>query len=131
MRLITTIFTLGLGMWLCACSATTIAPAEQIQQNTKPQLQSVAKGRDVVKKQLITEYRCANSKTVRVQKSSNKKNKTVTLTFNQVSHKLSPTLSNQGKKYSNIRWIWLEGFDGKAVLSNNRQKVLAENCVKK
>lgn len=128
---LTKIFTLGLVLWLCGCSATTIAPAEQIQQKTEQKAKPVAKGRDVVKKQLITEYRCAKNKTVRVQKSSTKKNSTVTVTFNQVSHKLSPTVSNQGKKYSNIRWIWLEGFNGKAVLSDNRHNVLAENCVKK
>lgn len=131
MKLIAKCFTLGFGVWLCGCSATTIAPAEQIQQRTEQKAQSAVKGRDVVRKQFVTEYVCDKQYFVRVQKSSAKKNSTVTVTFNQVSHKLSPTVAKNGKKYSNIRWTWLEGFDGKATLSDNRHRVLASNCVKK
>lgn len=131
MKLIAKCFTLAFWVWLCGCSATTIAPAEQIQQRTEQKAQSTVKGRDVVKKQFVTEYVCDKQYFVRVQKSSAKKNSTVTVTFNQVSHKLSPTVAKNGKKYSNIRWTWLEGFDGKATLSDNRHRVLASNCVKK
>lgn len=119
---------------LAGCSVTTIAPAEQLQKNMVQgeQAKPVAKtGRDVVKKQIVTEYKCNKGKIVRVQQGSAKKNSAVTVMFNNTSHKLSAAVSDKGKKFSNIRWIWLEGLNGKATLSDNRNNVLAENCIKK
>lgn len=115
---------------LSGCSVTTIAPAEQVQQKVEKRPEAAAKWRDVVKTQPFRQYRCDHDKIVRVQPVSNKKNSPLTVTFNQSSYKLSPTVSKMGKKYSNIRWIWLEGFDGKATLSDNAHKVLASNCQK-
>lgn len=122
-----------LAVGLSACSLTTIAPIEQVQKVAQDKkAPSLPKsGRDSIKQQPTIKYMCDGNKIVRLQPSSKKKNSTVTVIFNRTSYKLSPTVSDKGKKYSNIRWIWLEGFNGKGMLSDNRNKILATNCVKK
>lgn len=121
-----------LSLWLSGCSLTTIAPAEQLQKSiVKPnEVQVATKGRAVIKKQPVSEYRCDQGKVVRVRFASTKKNSTISVIFNQTTHKLSPTVSSKGKKYSNIRWIWFEDFNGKGTLKDNRQNILAKNCIK-
>lgn len=110
-----------------------VAPIEQVQQETKVVEQAV---REVAKKTVkdrTLAYQCKNQRTVRVTYTANDK-KTINVEFNQTSHKLSSSLpkSTQNKrKYSNIRWIWSEDFNGKSTLRDKSGKVLAENCVKK
>lgn len=117
---------------LGACQVTTIAPAEQVQQKTVETTEKAKEtARTVVKKQLVAEYVCEKSKVVSVQKSSNKKNATITVTFNQSSYKLSPNVTNRGKKYSNIRWIWLVDAQGIGTLTDNRHNILAQHCQKR
>lgn len=122
-----------LTLWLSGCSLTTIAPIEQLQKSMKQEKRVlVAKSeRNTVKQQPIIKFYCDNKKIVRVQPVSTKKNSTVKVFFNHTSYELSPTVSDKGKKYSNIRWSWLEDFQGRGTLSDNRHKVLASRCVKK
>ncbi|MGX2949949.1 MliC family protein [Ursidibacter sp. B-7004-1] len=116
---------------LLGCSTTTIAPAEQVEQQIQQPEQSVPQIKtDVVKKQRIISYQCAKNQTLRVQFLNSKKNSPITLTFNRSSYTLSPSVVTQGKKYSNIRWIWTEDFNGVGTLRDNRNNLLAEKCVK-
>lgn len=124
----------ALAIGLSACSMTTIAPIEQLQDSLnqrKPVSASAKAGRDTVKQLPIIKYYCDKKKVVRIQPISKKKNSVLKVFFNQTSYELSPTVSDKGKKYSNIRWIWLEDFKGRAMLIDNRHKILANNCVKK
>ncbi len=59
-----------------------------------------------------------------------KKNKTrsISLTFNNVTHKLSPTIAENGRNYANIHWVWLERKDV-STLKTSVGEVLAEQCV--
>ena len=117
---------------LSACSMTTISPVEEIGKKSAEIPASPEIKKDVVKKQIITEYRCKNKKRVRIQQSANqKKSAPIIVNFNQTSYKLSPQVSRQAKKYSNIRWIWVEDMKGVGMLTDNSHKVLAEKCVKK
>ncbi|MGX2967663.1 MliC family protein [Ursidibacter sp. B-7004-1] len=116
---------------LLGCSTTTIAPAVQVEQQIQQPEQSVPQIKtDVVKKQRIISYQCAKNQTLRVQFLNSKKNSPITLTFNRSSYTLSPSVVTQGKKYSNIRWIWTEDFNGVGTLRDNRNNLLAEKCVK-
>lgn len=120
-------------LWLTGCSLTTIAPIEQLQKSLTQEksLSPTAKsGRNTVKQQPITKFYCDKKKVVQIQPSSSKKNSAVKIVFNHLSFELSPTVSDKGKKYSNIRWIWLEDFNGNGTLIDNRHRVLASNCVK-
>ena len=60
----------------------------------------------------------------------NKKGKlnSISLTFNNVTHKLSPTIAENGRNYSNIHWVWLERKEF-STLKSNTGDVLAEQCV--
>ncbi|MDO4698066.1 MAG: MliC family protein [Pasteurellaceae bacterium] len=122
-----------IAMALSACSITTIAPAEQVrkQMSEESTIQQQSP-RTIVKKQPIIEYRCDKAKRVNVQPTANnKKNSTIHLTFNQSTYKLSPNVTNKGRKYSNIRWIWTVDNQGTGTLIDNRHKVLAKNCIKR
>lgn len=123
-------------MWLSltGCHFTTIAPVDQVQENTQniPLDSPSTLTRKVAKKPYITEYQCENRQKVRIQSPSfSRKNQSITLTFNQRSHKLSPMISEKGNKYTNIRWTWLVDFNGTGQLINRRYNVLAKNCVKR
>lgn len=122
-----------IALFLTACSMTTIAPAEQVHQQTEDSDTAPQKAsRTVIKKQQITEYQCANAKRLSVQSSlTPQKNRAITVTFNQRSHKLSPNIVDRGKKYSNIRWIWTIDHRGIGTLTDNRHTVLAKNCKKR
>lgn len=120
-------------LWLSGCSLTTISPIEQLQERLKQEkiaLPTAKSGRNTVKQQPIIKFYCDKKKVVQIQPSSSKKNSAVKIVFNNLSYELSPTVSDKGKKYSNIRWIWLEDFNGNGTLSDNRHRVLASNCVK-
>lgn len=139
MKLFSKIFIGTFALWLSACSLTTVAPVEQLQQNldqeklekTQKTPSATKMGRARIKPQPTIQYLCDDNKTVTIQPTSKKKNSPITLIFNQTSYKLSPTVSSKGKKYSNIRWIWLEEFNGKARLCDSRNKAIAINCVRK
>lgn len=106
-----------------------ISPLEQVERlnpaYTKAKKAPVAK----VANARITEYTCAQGKTLQIQTQA--KSKKITLTFNQISHRLSSTISRSGKKYSNIRWTWIENAKGVGRLQDSHQHILAEQCVRK
>lgn len=121
---------------LSACTRMQPSPAEQIQQvratvGNKADLPKVSKA----KSQIESRFLCEKEKVVRVMypkkmNTKNAKNDRITVTFNGLTHTLSPVVSKNGKKYTNIRWTWWESRSGKAYLMENPQTVLAENCVK-
>lgn len=128
--LITASLSLGL---LSACTKIAPSPVEQVQQATK----LAGKSKPVpkisrAKLQTNAKFICKNDKQVRVTyiKKNSVKNNRVTVSFNGASDTLSPTVTKNGKKYNNMRWIWWEPRNGKAVLMTSSQKVLAEGCVK-
>ncbi|MBF0751457.1 MULTISPECIES: MliC family protein [Pasteurellaceae] len=79
-------------------------------------------------------YFCKDDKEVRVVYSAQKRNKKmlkqVSITFNQVTEKLTQMISERGKNYGNIRWTWLERNDF-STLKNSLGDILAEQCVLK
>lgn len=134
---------LGSLFTLSACSELTPSPVEQmqqVQQNAMKQTDEVkslpkqAKV-SVVKKQSVTRFICKKDKEVQVRSSQTKHAKNaklnvINVSFAGTTHTLSPTVTKNGKKYSNIRWIWWEPLNGKAELYDNKKNVLAEGCVK-
>ena len=118
------------GILLSACTPTNMSPVAQVEQ--KQSLASPEKSDTIVKvkDQSTIEYLCKNNKTVSIQPDNTKK-KAIHLTFAQTTHTLSSVVTKKSQKYSNIRWVWSEDFNGKWKLRDNRNKVLAENCVKK
>ena len=119
-------------LFLTACSITTVPPVEEISKKNEEVIVGREVKPDVVKKQIVTEYSCKNKKQVRVQKSvGSKKAAPITVSFHHASYKLSPQVSRQAKKYSNIRWTWTENMQGVGTLTDNSHKILAEKCVKK
>ncbi|VEG71600.1 Membrane-bound lysozyme-inhibitor of c-type lysozyme [[Pasteurella] aerogenes] len=77
-------------------------------------------------------YLCKDQKEVRVVRSlvSNKKNnlKSISLTFENATHKLMQTISESGMRYTDIHWQWQERLEY-STLSNARGEVLAEQCM--
>lgn len=118
------------GLFLTACtSQPMVAPVEQMQQapiELAP-TPSAEKIQPVKNKTVL--YLCSKQKSVKVTKNANEK-KSLTIEFNQTSHKLSSTVPKTSKKkYSNIRWIWAEEFDGSHTLRDKNGKVLAGHCI--
>ncbi|AHG87276.1 Opacity associated protein B [Bibersteinia trehalosi USDA-ARS-USMARC-190] len=122
-------------VFLTACMPPPLtAPIEQIQ-TIEPPKQLIATKKKVtstVKNKTVL-YQCSKNKTVRVTKAANsKKSQYISVTFNQTTHRLSSAVTrNNSKKYSNIRWIWSEDFNGKGTLRDKNGKILAQNCGKK
>ncbi len=52
----------------------------------------------------------------------------VTVTFQGVSEKLTLMISERGKNYANIRWMWQERDDF-STLKTNLGEILAAQCV--
>lgn len=110
------------------------SPVEQVQQvqqtnsDNAEQVKKVAQ-RSVVKNQAMSLYLCKNDKEVRILKTKGKKN-SISVTFMDTTHTLSPTVTKNGKKYSNIRWVWWEMRSGIAELYDNNKKALAKECIK-
>ena len=52
----------------------------------------------------------------------------VTVTFQGVSEKLTLMISERGKNYANIRWMWQERDDF-STLKTNLGEILATQCV--
>ena len=53
----------------------------------------------------------------------------MTVTFNDVTEKLTRVISERGRNYANIRWYWQERDDF-SQLQTSVGEVLAERCVK-
>lgn len=119
---------------ISGCTKVAVSPIEQVQQvqqtnsNNAEQVKEVAQ-RSVVKNQAMNLYLCKNDKEVRILKTKGKKN-SISVTFMDTTHTLSPTVAKNGKKYSNIRWVWREMRSGVAELYDNNKKVLAKECIK-
>ncbi|MFY1026858.1 hypothetical protein CFY87_03000 [Actinobacillus seminis] len=77
-------------------------------------------------------YLCKGQKEVRVVRSlvSHKKNnlKSISLTFENTTHKLVQTISESGMRYTDIHWQWQERQEY-GTLSNAPGEILAEQCV--
>ncbi len=119
---------------ISGCTKVAVSPVEQVQQVQKTnsdnaeQVKEVAQ-RSVVKNQAMNLYLCKNDKEVRILKTKGKKN-SISVTFMDTTHTLSPTVTKNGKKYSNIRWVWWEMRSGIAELYDNNKKDLAKECIK-
>ena len=119
---------------ISGCTKVAVSPVEQVQQVQKTnsdnveQVKKVAQ-RSVVKNQAMSLYLCKNDKEVRILKTKGKKN-SINVTFMDTTHTLSPAVTKNGKKYSNIRWVWWEMRSGVAELYDNNKKVLAKECIK-
>ena len=119
---------------ISGCTKVAVSPVEQVQQvqttnsDNVEQVKKVAQ-RSVVKNQAMSLYLCKNDKEVRILKTKGKKN-SINVTFMDTTHTLSPAVTKNGKKYSNIRWVWWEMRSGIAELYDNNKKVLAKECIK-
>lgn len=134
---------LGSLMMLSACSELTPSPVEQMQQVQQNAMKQTDEAKSlpkqakvsVVKKQSVIRFICEKDKEVQVRSSQTKNGKNakinaISVSFAGTTHTLSRTVTKNGKKYSNIRWVWWEPLNGKAELYDNKKNVLAEGCVK-
>lgn len=106
-----------------------ISPLEQVERLNPASTQIKKNHVTKVANVSIAEYICEQGKILQIQTQT--KSKKITVTFNQISHRLSSTISRSGKKYSNIRWTWIENAKGVGRLQDSRQHILAEQCVRK
>lgn len=122
-----------LAFFLTACSSPPIiAPVDQLQQPLVEQALAPSPSDEKVLTVQNREalYLCKKGKTVRVTKNIANK-KSLMVEFNRISHKLFSSLPKTSKKkYSNIRWIWTEEFNGSHTLRNKSGKILANFCIK-
>ena len=137
-KMLLTVLTSGLSV---ACTPV-VPPVEQVQQvQAQAVNQQTAEESNVVQKvsvaknRMTTLYVCKDDVVVRVQQVKAKKTSkrtvqnSIIVTYGNTSHNLSPAVTQNGKKYSNIRWIWRVPSDGKPTLTDNSDNVLAEECV--
>ena len=110
---------------ISGCTKVAVSPVEQVQQVQ----QTNSDNAEQVKNQDMSLYLCKNDKEVRILKTKGKKN-SISVTFMDATHTLSPTVTKNGKKYSNIRWVWWEMRSGIAELYDNNKKALAKECIK-
>lgn len=100
----------------------------------QPQKMAVQKVDKASQKGAAKLYLCKDNKKVRVVHSTQKKNKKtlkrVTITFNNVTEKLTMVISERGNNYSNIRWTWQER-DDLSTLKTSVGVILAEQCMLK
>lgn len=95
--------------------------------------------RSKAQKEVREQYLCDLGKIVKVYRIKESKKRSekikvhsaIRISFAGSSYKLSPIVSQWGKKYSNIRWDWVEQPNGIAWLMNNNHQFLAKNCKKK
>lgn len=117
---------------LSGCTPSMMAPVEQIHQSQVQDQKIDNAPLTVIKKQTVYEYYCKKEKVVRIQYTGEISPKsTILVTFNQRTYRLSPAVTQKAKKYTNIRWVWSEDFSGIGSLRDNRNNLLAENCIKK
>lgn len=116
-------------LWLSACS-------QNVELNkATPQKMKVQTVDKKSQKGLTTVYLCKDNKEVSVvhtkQKQKSKKTLSqVTVTYNDVTEKLTRVISERGRNYANIRWYWQERDDF-SRLQTSVGEVLADRCVKK
>lgn len=116
-----------------ACTTVVAPPVEQIHQvqKTKEPVKTLTK--QIEQAPQVSLYRCSNDKKVEVERQKNTKKglkkEMITVSFQGTAHQLSPAVSKDGKKYTNIRWTWHETRNGKAFLYNNSKKTLAADCI--
>lgn len=110
---------------IVACTAKPIEPKVS-EKPPQPVLQKATQ------KGEMKEYLCKDDKIIRIvfHTTKHKKNKarSIILTFNNVTYKLSPTIAENGRNYANIHWVWLERKDV-STLKTSVGEVLAEQCV--
>lgn len=80
------------------------------------------------------QYRCKDGKEIKVVQvmrkgTKNKKLEMLNLTYENITEKLRSTVSETGKKYTNIHWQW-EIQQDIAKLSTIVGVTLAEDCIK-
>lgn len=99
------------------------------EKTVKPQPQVLQKA---TQKGSAKEYVCKGDNVIRIVRHTtrNKKGRlnSISLTFNNVTHKLSPTIAENGRNYSNIHWVWLERKEF-STLKTSVGEVLVEQCV--
>ncbi|HGO5824285.1 TPA: MliC family protein [Mannheimia haemolytica] len=121
-------------MLLGGCTSVVAPPVEQIHQVQKAKEPVKTITKQVEQAPQVSLYRCSNEKKVEVERQKNAKKglkkEMITVSFQGTAHQLSPTVTKDGKKYTNIRWTWHETRSGKAFLYNNTKKTLAANCIK-
>ena len=109
---------------LAACTGSAMQ-----EKTVKPQPQVLQKA---TQKGSAKEYVCKGDNVIRIVRHTtrNKKSRlnSISLTFNNVTHKLSPTIAENGRNYSNIHWVWLERKEF-STLKTSVGEVLAEQCV--
>ncbi|MFA9489315.1 MULTISPECIES: MliC family protein [unclassified Mannheimia] len=119
---------------LVACATEVIPPVEQLEKAQKTTEPAKTVIKQVEKATEVNLYLCKNNKKVEVERQKVAKNdakkETIIVNFQGSAHQLSPSVTKNGKKYTNIRWTWHEMRNGKAFLYDNTKKNLAENCVK-
>ena len=124
---------IGAMLGLSGCLSPVMAPVEAVEKVQQPAQEKVTapvEQRKVVKNQAIY-FVCNNNQPIQItQNRSEKKVKVITLTFDKTSHKLSSAVTRNGKKYSNIRWVWTEDAQGIGTLRDHSQKILAYDCKK-
>jgi len=110
---------------IAACTSKPIEP----KASEKPQQPVLQKA---TQKGSAKEYVCKGDNVIRIVRHTtrNKKGRlnSISLTFNNVTHKLSPTIAENGRNYSNIHWVWLERKEF-STLKTSVGEVLAEQCV--
>lgn len=103
-------------------------------EKPQPQKMAVEKVDKASQKGAAKLYLCKDDKKVRVVHSTQKKNqktlKRVTVTFNEVTERLTMVISERGNNYGNIRWAWQER-DDLSTLKTSMGVILAEQCVLK
>ena len=103
-----------------------------LSKKPEPQKMQVEKVDKALQKGEAKVYLCKDDKQVRVVHSTQKKRKKslhhVTVTFNSMSEKLTLMISERGKNYANIRWMWQERDDF-SMLKTNLGEILATQCV--
>lgn len=127
---------------LTGCRAFQETPIEQMQRSQAITAVSPIEVKPTetvtrAKKQKINQFECKKGVIIKVQqadvskkfKASNER--AIQLTYANRTHTLSPVVTKNGKKYSNIRWNWREDTKGKGVLIDNSNKILASECVLK
>ncbi|ANF61741.1 MliC family protein [[Haemophilus] ducreyi] len=93
----------------------------------------------LVKELSVAQFICKDNVVVKVQQQKkeqvaqtkyHKNNTAISVTYLNSTHTLSPTVAQNGKRYSNIRWTWTEK-QGKGTLTDNSDKILASECIRK
>ncbi|WP_109091873.1 MliC family protein [Aggregatibacter actinomycetemcomitans] len=111
---------------LTGLTACMVKPVEQ-KAPAKPRTQVLQKA---TQKGLAQDYLCKDNKTVRVVRHTTKNKKklnSISVTFNNVTHRLTPTIAESGRNYSNIHWLWLERKEF-SILKSRVGEILAEQC---